>query len=244
MFLLRFYPIVILLYAFCIYHAFTNKADQKWFWIILVFPFFGSVFYLYDTFYKRDKINDLKEEVKSTLVPDYKTNKLEKHLKYTDTVSNRIILADEYSRKGDFIQALSLYESCNEGLYKDDVHLLLKIIKNSYLLEDYKTAIEYGDKINGKKEFANSNEKAAYAWALHYENRNDDAVKNFEDLNVLYSNYEARLEYARFLGLIDKRSEAKSLMEELIDEIDSMDSYERKLKKSIYKVIKNAYNRI
>lgn len=242
MFLFRFYPIVILLYAFCLYHAFTNKADQKWFWIILVFPFFGSVFYLYDTFYRKDKINDLKEEVKSTLVPDYKTNKLEKDLKYTDTVSNRIVLADEYYRKGDYVQALSLYESCNEGLYKDDVHLLLKIIKNSYLLEDYKTVIEYGDKIRLKKEFANSNEKAAYAWALHYENRNDDAERNFEELNISYSNYEARLEYARLLDLLDKKREAKSLMEEMIEEIDSMDSYEKKLKKSIYKIIKKAYS--
>ncbi|MGK0316704.1 MAG: hypothetical protein ACI86M_002939 [Saprospiraceae bacterium] len=240
----KFYPLVVLLYAFCIYHAYTNKADQKWFWIILIFPFFGSSFYLYDTFYRRDEINVIKEEVKSTLVPDYKSNKLEKHLKYTDTVTNRIVLGDEYSRKGNYVEALALYNSCNEGLYKDDVHLLLKILKSNYLLDDYKAVIAFGDKIKQKKEFTNSNEKAAYAWALYYENRNEEALKNFEDLNISYSNYESRLEYARFLNLLDKRHETKSLIEEMLEEIESMDSYEKKLKKAIYKEIKNAYSRI
>ncbi len=240
----RYYPLVILLYAYCIYHAYTNKADQKWFWIILIFPFFGSAFYLYDTFYRRDEINDIREEVKNTLVSDYKTNKLEKHLKYTDTVSNRVILGDEYTRKGDYIQALSLYNSCNEGLYKDDVHLLLKIVKSNYLLEDYKGVIESGDKLKQKKEFANSNEKAAYAWALYYENRSEEALKNFEDLNRSYSNYECRLEYVKFLSLTDKSNEAKSLIEKMLEEIESMDSYEKKLKKAVYKEIKSTYSRI
>lgn len=240
----RFYPLVILLYAFCIYHAYTNKADQKWFWIILIFPFFGSVFYLYDTFYRRDEFNGIREEVKSTLVPGYKSNDLEKHLKYTDTVTNRVVLGDEYSSKGNYVEALSLFHSCNEGIYKNDVHLLLKIIKNSYLLEDYKSVIEYGNQIKQEKEFANSNEKAAYAWSLYYENRNEDALTNFEDLNIAYSNYECRLEYARLLNLIDKRNEAKSLIEEMLEEIESMDIYEKKMKKAIYKEIKNAYSRV
>lgn len=244
MFLFRFYPLFILLYAFCIYHAYTNKADQKWYWIILFFPFFGSLFYLYDTFYKRDKLNTLKEEVKSTLVPDYKTNKLEKDLKYTDTISNRIKLADEYARKGNYVQAMSLYESCKEGLYKDDVHLLLKLLKTCYQLDDYASVIEYGTQVKDQKEFANSNEKAAYAWALHFENRSEDASMIFEELNTSFSNYECRLEYARFLVLIEKNREAKSLVEEMLEEIKSMDSYERKLKKSIYKTIKSAYSQL
>ncbi|MFT4535077.1 MAG: hypothetical protein ACJA1A_001281 [Saprospiraceae bacterium] len=240
----KFYPIVILLYVFCIYHAYSNKADQKWFWIILIFPFFGSVFYLYDTFYRRDNIDYVKEEVKSTLVHDYKTNKLEKHLKVTDTVTNRVELGDEYSRKGNYVQALSLFHSCDEGIYKNDVHLLLKIVKNSYLLEDYKAVIEFGEKIKHKKEFENSNEKAAYAWALHFENRNEEALKNFEELNISFSNYESRLEYARFLQVIDKGDLAKSLINEMLEEIESMDSYEKKMKKAIYKEIRNASSQL
>jgi len=242
--MLRFYAFIILLYAFCLYHAYTNRVDQKWMWIILIFPFLGSALYLYDVFCTRDNINNVKEGVKSTLVPDHKTNKLEKHIKYTDTVANRIVLADEYAIKGNFIQALSLYKSCDEGLYEGDVHLLLKIVESSYLLEDYKAVIAFGDRIKKQREFANSNEKAAYAWALHYENRSEEALKIFEELNISFSNYESRLAYARFLNLIDKRHEAKSLIAYMLEEIESMDSYEKKLKKAIYKEIKNAFSLI
>ena len=53
--------------------------------------------------------------------------------------------------------------------------------------------IEYGDKIRLKKEFANTNEKGAYAWALYHEGKSDTAMKVFEELNISYSNYKSRL---------------------------------------------------
>lgn len=153
----RFYPIIMAIQAFCLYHAYSNKAEQKWFWIIIFFPFIGSIFYLYKNFYSSRNIDMVREEVKGTFVKNYTIDKLEKNLKFSNTFSNRMELADEHTRAGNYKRALDLYESCREGLYEDDTDLFQKLIRNNYLLENYNDVIKYGGQVTDYTEFNSSN---------------------------------------------------------------------------------------
>lgn len=242
--MIRFYPLIILLQLFCLYHAYSNKTEQKWYWIIIFFPFLGSIFYLYQTFYSRANLENLTEEVKNTFVSNYKIDKLEKQLVYSDTVSNKIELADEHSIAGNYDRALELYKSCMTGLYKDDTTLIMKIVRNSYLNKDYASATKYGEQIISKKIFANSEEKIAFAWSYYHQDKMELATQNFEEIDQRFSNYKHRLEYAKFLNLSNKPGEAKEKLEELLNEINSMDRYEQRLKKDIHKQIKNLHHQI
>ncbi len=72
----RFYTPIILLQAFCLYHAYKRNEEQKWFWIILIFPAIGCLIYLYHTFYSKENIEDLTEGVKTSFINNYKIDKL------------------------------------------------------------------------------------------------------------------------------------------------------------------------
>jgi hypothetical protein len=236
--MMGYYTPIVFLQVFCLYHAYTNRCDQKWYWIIFFFPLGGSLIYLYHTFYSRRNVDNLLEGVRNTFVPNYKIEQLEKELTYSNTVSNRIELADEYSTAGNPEKALNLYNSCLNGIHKDDPKLLQKIIVNSYLCEDYKAAIKYGNIVKDSPEFRKSDERIAYAWSHYYEEEHEIAEQNFKAMDTRFSNYKHRIEYAIFLDKTNRKAAGIAKIEELLHEIDAMDRYEQKLKREIYRELK------
>ncbi len=188
--MIRFYPFVIMIQIFCLYHAYTNKTEQKWFWIIVIFPFVGSLFYLYDHFYSRRNLELIKEEVKGSLIQNYSIDKLEQKVKFSQTYANKLELANEHLNIGNLDRAIEIFESCNRGTYRNDVHLNMKLMQSYYLKENHEKVLEYGEPIVGKKEFSNSPAKIALAWSNYRLGRVDDAEKLFSAMDIKFSNYE------------------------------------------------------
>jgi len=205
------------------------------------FPFIGSLAYLYHTFYSRRNIDNLTEEVKTVFVSNYKIDKLEKQLTYSDTVTNKILLAEEHTLAGNYRRALELYKSCLHGLHEDDPKILIKILENSYLLKDYESVIEYGKRLKDDPLFADSEERISLAWAYYEIGIMNDSEHHFMAMDKRFSNYEHRLAYARFLALTDSPVASKEKLKVLLDEIDAMDAYEKRLKKAVHQKIKYQY---
>ena len=189
-------------------------------------------------------MDNVSEGLKHVFKSNYKIDKLEKELKYSDTIKNRILLADEHLLIGNYDRALSLYSSCLEGLYKDDAGLLKKLVQTSYSLKDYPSAIQFGNQLSDHPEFVKSEERIAYAWALYFEGKLDEATQNFIGMDTRFSNYLHRLEYAKFLNITDQPEAAKQKLDQMIGEIDAMDNHEKRLKKSIKNKIRNYYQEI
>ncbi len=231
---------IFLLEIFCLYHAYSNNAPQKYYYLIVIFPLFGCLLYLYHTFYSQQNIDNISEEVKHVLNDNYKIDKLEKELNFSDTVAKKMELANEYTLIGNHNRALILLKSCLENpVYDDDIGLLKKVVKSSYLNEDYQSAIDYGSKIKDTTAFNKSDEKVAYAWSFFYIKNDKKANELFEEMNIRFGNYPNRLEYAKFLKLTERPEEAKEKLSELLGEIESMDRQEKRHKKDIRRAIEN-----
>jgi len=234
-----FYTPILLVQMYCLYHAYTSNTDRKWFWIIIFFPIIGSLIYLYDTFFNRNNIDNISEGVKNAFISNYKIDKLEKQLKYSDTVSNKTELADEHFLAGNYDRSLTLYKSCLNGVHQEDSKILSRILNILYLQKDYQSAINYGEQIQEENLFNNSEEKIALAWSYYHLENYTMAEKKFKEMDLRFSNYKQRFEYANFLSLTNKSSESGLKLQDLINEIDAMDNFEKRSKKFIYKEIKN-----
>jgi len=233
----RFYTPILILQVFTIYQAYRNNADQKWFYLIIFLPFIGSALYLYDTFYNTRNIDNLSEGVKTILQDNYKIEKLKKQLASSDTMTNRLALADEYRTSGKYEKAIEYYEACLTGNYTAAPDILRKLIDCTYQFSDYRAVVTYGNKIKDDKIFRKSEERAYYAWALYETGDTEGAEREFDSMDAYFSNYRQRLEYAKFLKTIGKESKSVDLVDELLREIDSMDKYEKRLKKNITREI-------
>ena len=104
--------------------------------------------------------------------------------------------------------------------------------------------IAYAEQILGEKDFEISSAKIDVAWSYHYIGNVDMAEALFCSMDKTYSNYENRLQYAYFLYQARGAYEANVKAEELMEEIQAMDSYESRLNKAVIKDIKHFYKNV
>ena len=233
-----------LLQGFCLFHAYRNNNHQKWYWLIIFLPGIGCLIYLYENFYNKRNIDGFSEGLKGIFNANYNIEKLEKEAKFSGTVTNKIALADAYTNKGRYDDALALYESCRQGFYQNNTDLLQKMLRVYFLRKDYSHAAELGKQLENVKNFNVSEEKVAYAWSMHYTGQTDQAEKIFSEMNMPFSNFQHRIEFAKFYDLTGKPVQARSILQAMLEEYDAMEGYEKSLKRPQVTAAKSLLSRL
>ncbi len=235
----RFIPVVAIIQVYCLYHAYKNRADQKWFWFIIFFPVIGGLFYLYHHFYNRENLESISEGFKGIVNSNYEIEKLEKQLEMTDSDLNRSNLADHYMKAGRYKDAIKLYTSCLGSNHQEQLHILIPLVAAHYFNGDYAQSVAYGEKLEDERDFKKSMEKVGYAWSLYHIGETRKAEEVFQEMDSMYTNYPQRLEYAKFLNEIGSTSESVKYLEKLLAEFGKMQPRERRDKRQIHKSIKS-----
>jgi hypothetical protein len=205
----------------------TRIIKQKWYWIIIFFPVVGCVIYLYDNFYSRNQLRSFSEAAKTLVNSNRRIEQLEKNVKFNDNVTNKLNLAQAYASIGRYEEAVKLYESCLKGFSSEDPVIQMNLLSACYQNKNYKRVIELGQKLSGYKDFTNSQERIALAWAYYYEGDQAKAIGVFNDLNRSYTNYKHRVEYTKLLIKLDKQEEAEDVLARLLEEFELIKGYER-----------------
>ncbi len=231
--MLGFYTPVLILQAICLYHAYQKKAEQRWYWFILLFSVIGCVLYIIHHFGNRSNLERVAEGVKVVVNSNYRIEQLEKQLRHSDTATNRTLLADAYLSINRIDDAIALYQKTLTGFMADDPVLRMKLLQAFYLKGDYKSAITVGELLSKEKSFQQAEERIAYAWSLHYTGENEQADQVFASMDRSFTNYVHRLERCRFLERTDQTRELREKLQELLDEFDTMKGNERRMYKSV-----------
>ncbi|MBX2828960.1 MAG: PLDc N-terminal domain-containing protein [Flavobacteriaceae bacterium] len=235
----RFIPVIAIVQVYCLYHAYKNRADQKWFWLIILFPLLGAIIYFYDHFYNRENLESISEGFKGIVNSNYQIEKLENQLETTDSDLNRTNLADHYMEVGRYRDAIKLYASCLSAKPEEQTHILTPLIAAHYYNGDYAQSVAYAEIIKDQKGFRKAPEKVAYAWSLYQIGETRKAEETFLEMDSMFTNYPQRLEYAKFLNEIGSSSEATKYLKKLIAEFGKMQPQERRDKRLIFKSIKS-----
>ena len=237
------YTPILLFQAYCVYHAYRNNAEQRWYWLILFFPLIGCIIYLvYNINANSNTLEDLKANVKEVVVSNYRLEQLEKAFRFSDNTANKVNLADAYIDVARYKDAIILYESSLQGFMSDDPPLRMKLLGAHYLNGDYDLVVKYGNELESEKSFKNAEERVAFAWALFHTGKLEEAERVFSGMDATFTNYFHRVEYCKFLLKIEKGDSAKKKLTELMTEFDEMQSSEKRLKRNVLREIKELYN--
>lgn len=239
--MLGLYTPVLLLQAFCVYHAYRNNAEQRWYWLIIFFPLVGCIIYLVDNFYNRKNIQTIAKGVQEVINTNYRLEQLEKAMRFNNSLANKTNLADAYVQYARYPEAIELYTDCLAGFMSDDPTLRIKLLQTHFLNRDYDSTIAVGETLASEKSFEKAEEKVSYAWALHYTGRTDRAGEVFDAMDKSFTNYHQRLEYCKFLQQTSKPEVLKEKLSELFGEIEHMQRSERRLKRDVIREIKDLY---
>ncbi|HEY3406134.1 MAG TPA: hypothetical protein VGK59_22260 [Ohtaekwangia sp.] len=237
--MLGLYTPLLILQAICLYHAYRNNAEQRWYWFIIFFPGIGCALYAYHHFYSRENVQTITQSVKEVVNSNYRIEQLEKALRFSDSVTNKINLADAYMHYGRYADAAALYKDSMQGFMADDPVLQMKLLHAYFLQKDYDAAIACGINLESEKTFKNDEARIAYAWALHHSGRTTDAEKVFDDMNKSFTNYRHRLAYCNFLKSTGRSGELRNLLSELLEEFDHMKGTERRMYRPLIQEVKD-----
>lgn len=238
------YTPVLLLQAFCVYHAYRNNAEPRWYWVILLLPLVGSIIYLIYCLGNRSTFKTITANVKENAGSNYRITELEKAVEFTDSVTNKENLADAYMEAGRYRDAIPLYVSCLQGFMADDPALRMKLLYACFMDGDYPEAIRLGQELESEKIFKNAEERLAYAWSLYHHGDHAAAERVFQDVDRTFTNYLHRFEYCKFLIRTNKRDAAKEKLSELLQEFEQMQDGERRQKRSIQHDIRALYEHL
>src|SRR5262245_41592304 len=145
--MIGYYTPILILQAFCLYHAYRNNSLQPWVWLIIFLPLIGCGIYLYDHFFNRSNIETLAEGVKNVVNTNYRIEQLERAHKLSDNITTKTNLAAAYVAYGRLDDAISLYKECLTGFMADDPSLQMKLLQAYFLKQDYAAAIELGNNL-------------------------------------------------------------------------------------------------
>jgi len=236
------YTPVLALQAFCLFHAYRNNSDQRWYWLIIFLPVIGCALYLYHHFYSRNNIQNITEGVKGIVNTNYRLEQLEKAYKFSNNLTNRVNLADAYVVYGRYAEAIDLYKECLVGFMTEDPVLRMKLMSAYFYSGDYETAIACGRELESEKTFRDAEEHIGYAWALHHTGRTDEARSRFEFMDRSFTNYKHRIEYCKFLQQTNRLEDLKTKLAELSEEVEHMKGPERRLRRDVIRDIKALYS--
>jgi hypothetical protein len=242
--MIGFYTPVLILQAFCLYHAYRNNSMQTWFWLILLLPGIGCAIYLYHHFFNKSNIETLAEGVKNVVNTNYKLEQLERAHRLSDNITTKTNLAAAYVAYGRFDEAIALYKECLSGFMADDPILQMKLLQTYFLKPDYAAAVTLGRNLEAEKEFRKSDERISFAWALYYSGNTVDAEKEFQDMDKSSANHWKRMEYAKFLMLTGQRQVAHEKLNTLLEEFELMRGGERKVNSSTIREVKDLVAKI
>ncbi len=232
--MLGFYTPILILQALCLYHAYQKRAEQRWYWFILLFPVIGCILYIFHHYGNRSNLERVAEGVKVVVNSNYKIEQLEKQLRHSDTAATRIQLADAYVDVKRIDDAVGLYLQTLTGFMADDPVVRMKLLRAYYLKDDYTSAVSYGNLLADDKSFQQAEERIAYAWSLFHTGQTDEADRVFTSMDRTFTNYVHRLEYCRFLEKTERTEDLDLKLRELFDEFDTMKSNERRMYKGVF----------
>lgn len=236
------YTPVVLLHAYCIYHAYRNNAQRRWYWLIILFPLIGCIIYLIHAINHKARLDMIMDEnIREAILANSRLEELEKAVEINDSVTNKVNLADEYVESGRYKDAISLYTSCLAGFMADDPGIRMKLLYTQFMDDNYAETVKLGDGLDGERIFRDSEERIAYAWASYHEGDVQKAERVFRDMDRSYTNYLHRLEYSKFLANTDRPEPARQKLMELLEEFDQMQETERRHNRPIHRDAKELY---
>lgn len=239
-----YYYLIIGLQIFCAIHCLRRGTQGKWLWIIIIFPVIGSLIYIYNEMLSNRSFRGPNIDVGAVINPGGKIKKLEEELRFTDTFTNRIKLADAYLDAGQTDKAVDLYTASLTGAFAENEHVLAQLMIAYFELQRYEEVLPIGKKLYNLPQFARSKAHMAYAMSLENLGRLDDAENEFKAMKGRYSYFEQRYQYGLFLLRNDRNGDALTIFTDMLNEEPHLGQVEKRSNRKWFALAKNELKNI
>ncbi len=210
--------IVLVQIAFAI-HAVKTGKDRYWLWIIIAVPVHGCAIYFITQFgpdaANRQTARHAKKRLIGTIDPRRELRNRMEQLERTDTVENKVALAEQCMEIQLYDDAISLLKNSLRGLNENDPHIMTLLAKCEFENDDPTSAAGTLEAlIHANPNYESVHAHLLYARALEGMGNDEAAVREYDVLSHSYPGEEARVRYGLLLKRLRKREESLTLFGE------------------------------
>jgi hypothetical protein len=217
----------------CVVHAIRNDKIFPWIYIIVFLPGIGPVLYLaievVPGMISARQAGAMRRGVAKLADPNRNMRKAKREVEIVGSVDAKRKLADEYFAREQFEDARDLYRSALSGVHSDDPTLLYSLARTQFALGDgagVQTSLDALQSANPK--FVSGDAHLLYVRALELQDKNDEALDEYQKLVRYFAGEEARCRYALLLKNAGQTKRARAIFEEILKLTDGASSHYRR----------------
>lgn len=223
------YLLVLGLQLICIFHAFkTGRRDMIY--LLIFLPGIGSLLYIVLEILPEIKSGEFFRNLQRYIFPKSLLRDLERKLSISDTVTNRLLLAEAYGDQKQYDKAIALVKSCLGDLYANDPGILMLLARLQFHGGLYAESIATFESAFASKKIVmkKPEDELAYAQALDSSGYHEKAETEYKRIVRVHHSLEGAYRYGMFLKKQQRPAEAKAQFQTVIKEISLHPRYVRR----------------
>ncbi len=205
-----------------IVHVIKTGRNSLWIWAIALLPGAGWLAYvvveLLPGVFGGTTARRTKAGMQRMLDPNRDLRRAAAEVEISGNVDARRRLAEEMFDRGQYAEAIGVYQSGLSGIFEHDPTLLLGMARAQFAARDSAGARATLERlIRENPDFRSAEGHLLYARALEAENALDEAEHEYDAVAPAYPGAEARLRYGLLLKRRGKLEDARRIFKELLD---------------------------
>ena len=207
--------------AFFLFHVFRTDRPFWWALLILSIPVVGCViYYLVEVFPGSREQRNAKRvanQVAFAFMPNAELQRRLREVELCPSVNNRIAAAEGLMRCGMYYRAVGMYESALSGIYATDPQLMMGLARahvNNHTFEQAREVLERVSRIDSR--FRPDEARLLNARALEGLGRDQDALREYEELTHVFVGLEAKCRYGLLLKRLGLEKQADHIFSEVL----------------------------
>jgi hypothetical protein len=199
-------------------HA-IRQGKPFWLFILFFFPGLGTLVYLFAEYLPSVRaggsFRSAGRKIAHRLNPAAEVRRLEDEVALSNTVNNRMALADAYLNAGRGDDAVALLRTCMQGVHEDDPRVLGAIARACHATGRLDEAREAMDRLKRQGTMLTASVQLLDARIAEDSGDLDGALRAYGILSRGAAGEEARCRYALLLRRVGRDAEAYTVFEEM-----------------------------
>src|SRR5215467_551041 len=226
--------ILALINVICIVHAAKTGRFMPWVYLILLLPGIGVIAYvlveLIPEWFGSAQGQKARRRIVSTLDPEKQYRKSSDDLEISDTIANRVALAEECLTLGKFEEGLRHYENVLSRPMGDEPAFMLGKAQAEFGLNRPQDAVVTLDELRERwPDYQSAEGHLLYARALEASGRTTEALDEYRSVADYFPGPEARVRWAMLLALMGRDAESRRLFSDVVTQMRRAPKYVRKV---------------
>ncbi len=201
-------------------HAMKTGRSPWWLFILLFLPYIGSIAYvlveIVPELFRTRAARQVGSGIGTMLDPDKEWRARMAQAELVDSVNSKRALAEECEKRGQWQDAIRLYQAAATGIFADDPAVLLGLARAQLGSGDAQACLETLHKLEEQGNLRNQEAHLLLARALEATGRAAEALEEYEGVSRYYAGFEARSRYALLLLKQGSVEQARALFREIV----------------------------